>query len=363
MLRSSPQTFPAMPANESRLEATRAAIEQAPPAASAESTPAGPAKRLKQAIRRAIDQLLIPSCHQLGLLHLCRRLFDRHALTVVMFHRVLPLDSEACLRAEREYVVGTEEFDRCLDFFGRHYSVVSQLAIERAASGIERLPPHPLLITFDDGWRDNLVHAEPILRRHGMKASIFVNVDAVREPGDWWWQDAVVEAVERHTSSGASKGWLSDLDGAIRTLLPLSPTERWARLAPRLQWTPSSRQMMTVDEVAALDPTVWDVGSHGLSHAPLTETRDPAREIVESGRWLSRTCKVPVRSMSLPHGRYSPAIAGLARATYPLVFTSDPSLVNVRKGLGRLLGRLHLPSAACASERSLARFLWIRSKA
>lgn len=367
MFRSPSRTFPAMPADEARREATRAMIdrvlENPSPAANEPARPATQGRTLRQHARRAIDRLLIPVCHYTGLLHLCRRLLDRRLLTVVMFHRVLPLDSEACQRAEREYVVGTEEFDRCLGFFARHYSVVSMMAVERAAQGMENLPPHPLLITFDDGWRDNLVHAEPILRRHATKATLFVNVDAVREPGKRWWQDALVEAVGRHEAGGAASSWLADLYGAIRALLPLSPAERWAKLAPRLEWTPRARQMMTTDEVAALDPTVWEIGSHGLSHAPLTEVPDPAREIVDSGRWLARTCKKPVRAMSLPHGRYSPCVASLARDSYPLVFSSDPVLVNARKRLGGLIGRLHLPSSACASDRTLARFLWIRSRA
>ncbi|MGE0310751.1 MAG: polysaccharide deacetylase family protein [Lautropia sp.] len=362
MFRSSRLVLPATPANDLPHSARPAAPDHPP------SDPASvPAPRRLPSPRRlarlAIDRLLIPACHRLGLLHLCRRLFDRHALTVVMFHRVLPLDGDACRHAEREYVVGTDEFDRCLDFFGRHYSVVSMLAIERAAAGLERLPPHPLLITFDDGWRDNLVHAEPLLRRHGMKAALFVNVDAVREPGTRWWQDALVEVVTRESAGGSADGPFSDLYGAIRAMVRLTPDARWAALAPRLDWSPETRQMLTADEVASLDPTVWDIGSHGLSHAPLTEVSDPEAEIVESGRWLAATCGVPVRAMSLPHGRLTASIARIARTTYPLVFTSDPVLKNTRRRLGGLIGRLHLPSAAASSDRSLARFLWIRSKA
>lgn len=367
MFRSSPRTFPAVPAIKAHRDAMRVTADPIPsaPVSPPSSTERHPARRtsIRQLARRVIDRLLFPVCYRTGLLHLCRRLLHRQSLTVVMFHRVLPLDGDACQRAEREYVVGTEEFDRCLEFFGRHYSVVSMLALERAAKGLERLPPHPLLITFDDGWRDNLVHAEPILRRHGMRAALFVNVDAVREPGNRWWQDALVEAVGEHSASGASNGWLGDLYGAIRTLLPLQPAQRWAKLAPRLGWEPEARQMMTADEVATLDPTIWEVGSHGLSHAPLTVAPDPAREIVESGRWLEATCKVPVRALSLPHGRYSPDIANLARATYPLVFSSDPVLVKTGRRQGGLIGRLHLPSPACASDQTLARFLWIRSRA
>jgi hypothetical protein len=45
------------------------------------------------------------------------------------------------------------------------------------------LPPRAVALTFDDGFLDNWVHAFPLLRRYGMKATIFVVVDLV-DPRD-----------------------------------------------------------------------------------------------------------------------------------------------------------------------------------
>ncbi len=36
------------------------------------------------------------------------------------------------------------------------------------------LPPKPVLITFDDGYRDNFTHLYPMLKKYGMKANIFL---------------------------------------------------------------------------------------------------------------------------------------------------------------------------------------------
>ena len=312
--------------------------------------------------RSAIDRVVLPICQHLGLLNLCRSLFDRRALTVVMFHRILPLDSDAYRHSEQEYAISTDAFERCLAFFARHYNVVSLTAVERAAAGGERLAPHPLLITFDDGWRDNLVHAEPILKRHRMKATLFINVDAVNQSERRWWQDALVDVVQHDPAAAEAVGLPSDLFRAISVLLKMPADRRMAAISSGKAWVPGERQMMTPDDVRLLDPTVWDVGSHGMSHAPLTEVADPAHELVASGAALSGWLRSPVRSFSFPHGRHSPAILALARRTYSLTFTSDPVLTPTGRANPGLIGRIHLPLAACADDRTLARFLWIRRR-
>ncbi|MBM4016157.1 MAG: polysaccharide deacetylase family protein [Planctomycetes bacterium] len=45
------------------------------------------------------------------------------------------------------------------------------------------LPPRPVLLTFDDGWRDNATTAAPLLRQHGFVATLFVATDLI-EPDD-----------------------------------------------------------------------------------------------------------------------------------------------------------------------------------
>jgi len=43
-----------------------------------------------------------------------------------------------------------------------------------ARRGTRPLPPHPLLISFDDGWDDNVRYAAPILAAQGTPWALFV---------------------------------------------------------------------------------------------------------------------------------------------------------------------------------------------
>lgn len=60
------------------------------------------------------------------------------------------------------------------------------------------LPPRPLLLTFDDGWRDNAEVAAPLLAKHGFVATLFVATDLLdREESAGYLRPAELTALAR----------------------------------------------------------------------------------------------------------------------------------------------------------------------
>lgn len=301
-----------------------------------------------------------------GVLHRERDLRACRRLTVAMFHRVLPRGSEEFAHAEQEYAVDLEEFDACLAFFKQHHSPVSLDDVLRASRGEISLPDHPLLISFDDGWADNVEHAEPLLKKHGLRATLFINVEAVEQPGLRWWQDALVE-VAQHSLPALQSIAEGDFYTVARQLLAKPLAEREPRLAGLSRYKPVKRQMLDEAGVRALDRSVWDVGSHALTHVPLTYSIDVDAEVQQSAARLAGWRNEPVVAMAYPHGRRSPAIDRIAAGVYPLLFSSDARLNPIEGQWPAVLGRIHIPSAAVRdesghiSEQSLAYFLWRRA--
>lgn len=299
--------------------------------------------------------------------HIERRLRNRRTLTVAMFHRVLPRDGEAWQHSEQEYAMGVEEFDFCLRFFKRHYAVVSLDQVREAAEGEALLPANALLISFDDGWHDNVEYAQPLLAKHGLRATIFVNADAVRQQGERWWQDALVEVAHKRPEALVELAQKGEAYSVGQALLARSLDERCAALAPWLSYQAQTRQMLTAADLAALDRQVWDVGSHGLTHVPMTHVKDLDAELTESAGLLAGWCGNAIQSLAFPHGRYSNDIVRQAHeAGYKLVFSSDARLNDASAIDAPVLGRIHIPADAVRdeaqelSERSLALFLWRR---
>ena len=51
------------------------------------------------------------------------------------------------------------------------------------------LPANAVAVTFDDGYRDNLVHAKPVLARYGVPATLFLATGFIDQDAPFWWDE------------------------------------------------------------------------------------------------------------------------------------------------------------------------------
>jgi peptidoglycan/xylan/chitin deacetylase (PgdA/CDA1 family) len=165
------------------------------------------------------------------------------------------------------------------------YTVVDLDAVLAHYSEGRPLPPGAVLITFDDGYRDNLVNAAPVLHKHGYAAVQFVPIAYVgdRQP---------LPHEEHLAASGV-----------------LNPTVEW-------------------EELAELEALGVRIESHGISHRPLAdlELDEAAREITISKLRLEDKLGREVRAFSYVKGseaHYKQVHLSLVRqAGYDVAFTA-----------------------------------------
>ena len=88
-----------------------------------------------------------------------------------------------------------EELTAQLEVLRAHATVISLADLRRAFRG-KKLPPNPVLVTFDDGYADVQAHAVPILRRAGVPATCFV-ATAFPDGGRLFWWDRIALLMRR----------------------------------------------------------------------------------------------------------------------------------------------------------------------
>jgi peptidoglycan/xylan/chitin deacetylase (PgdA/CDA1 family) len=98
----------------------------------------------------------------------------RGAVPVLTYHGINP-------RIDSQYTITPKQFEAQMAML-RHagFHTISAEQYARFPGGSAKdLPSRPILITFDDGQLDSYRYADPILRRHGFRATMFVITDPV----------------------------------------------------------------------------------------------------------------------------------------------------------------------------------------
>lgn len=276
-----------------------------------------------------------------------RRLRRPGWLTVLNYHRVNQPESVAEL--DTGVLDATPEaFDSQMKLLRRHYSPVSLDDVLAHLDG-RPLPANPVLVTFDDGYRDNLEIATPILRRHGIAATFFIATGYIGGRRLFWWDrlswalkharrrrftvqahqpveidlDAGVAAAERRLQNVIKEVPGLDLEGLLRSLVR-------AAEAPWNEATESElveRHLMSWDQVRCLRQAGMHVGSHTRTHrvlqtVPLAEL---ASELTGAREDLEAELREPVPAIAYPVGKpiaTIPAIrAAVVSAGYRIGFS------------------------------------------
>ena len=302
-----------------------------------------------------LSDLVKKSLYGSGLLGLFHHFRNRRTLTVIMFHRVIDPADPRWASCDPDYTLDTALFDRCLAFFRRHYNMISVDDVLAARRGERRLPDRALLMTFDDGWSDNVDFALPRLRAARLPALLFLVADVVGRRLPFYqerlvggWRLGKVKAADLLAAAGRGRATagntMKTLREAIAAIEQLDDADRAAALAPfAAAMDDGHRHMLLAEELGLLQRGGVAIGLHGKTHTPLTRAADLDAELAGARDQVAPHLD-PAESpttMSFPHGRYTPAIAERARqAGYELVFTSDPTINPVADRPDWLLGRI-----------------------
>ena len=113
----------------------------------------------------------------------------------LLYHRITRDQTPAVgFRPTHGLSVHVDRFEEQVEYLSRvHHCLDLGTAMRLLKEG--RLPTRSIIITFDDGYRDNLALALPVLERYGVPATIYVTTGFAEGRARAWWYE--VEAILR----------------------------------------------------------------------------------------------------------------------------------------------------------------------
>ncbi|WP_210440874.1 polysaccharide deacetylase family protein [Nocardioides xinjiangensis] len=216
---------------------------------------------------------------------------------------------------------GAQGLARQLAFCRRAANVVP---LERAAHALAAgrpLPRRAVALTFDDGYRDSLDVAVPMLRQLGLPATFFLVPGLLDGTTSSWWE--VVAWVCR-----CARATSFEFEGAVLPLRTEAERRRASgTVAELLKKRSSAARSAAIEELrercrpagsppghdmfldwtgaAELARMGFEIGSHSSAHDILSREDGAAQraDLVRSRRDLEDNLQVPVRHLAYPNGK------------------------------------------------------------
>jgi peptidoglycan/xylan/chitin deacetylase (PgdA/CDA1 family) len=258
-------------------------------------------------------------------------------VVVFMYHSVHPDADKGW--GPWQYAVTPDQFRRQLGEITARYDVRPLSRVVESSTDGRRLNSPTAVITFDDGFRDALTEALPILARYEVPATVFVAGRYLDGPPPYEYRLAA--ALESVSDVSITVGEttidreLTDDDSRQAVYERLHGVSKFARRADRERvvcqidgTTAATPPMLTTEELTELDAhPLIDIGAHGYEHVPLTilDEREARSDIERSKLKLERRLGQEVTQFSYPYGAHSESVvAAVKRSGFRAAVTTRP---------------------------------------
>ncbi|HXH84022.1 MAG TPA: polysaccharide deacetylase family protein, partial [Candidatus Tectomicrobia bacterium] len=246
----------------------------------------------------------------------------------------------------------TRVFERHMAYVASVYRVLTvEELVERQAE--RRVPRNALAITFDDGYRDTLTHAAPILARHGLPATVFVTTGCIGT-GEIPWFDVLAMALRETPHAGIVAPWGEPigLERRAERTRALERLQRHFKSLPEDRFAPEldavlaalgapepalfKDWMLSWEDVHALAGLGFSIGAHTITHPILSRLgeRRAWAEIAGSRQAIQAAGQPAPRAFAYPNGGaddYTPAVVRLVeRAGFRCAVTTRGGLNGPR---------------------------------
>lgn len=288
---------------------------------------------LKIFFKKIIKFILV----KLSLIRLFYLFAPKGRLVILNYHRISKKKDKDYI-SEFDIGVTRDKFEKQMRYLKRNFAVLSfSRAIELLKTESD-WPKLPVVISFDDGYRDFYLNAFPLLEKYNLPAIVFISTRSTDEGGTFWWDELrdlmknnylneLKLALENSLSPEYDlnsknfkdiqdkKVFLEKMISEFKRLKGKYRDELLSKLKGLLKATEEIKDnLLSWEEIKELRKAGIEFGSHTHSHYLLTleEENIVEQELKLSKRKLEENLKEKIEFLSYPSGLYNSEVKKLA---------------------------------------------------
>jgi peptidoglycan/xylan/chitin deacetylase (PgdA/CDA1 family) len=212
-------------------------------------------------------------------------------------------------------------FEKCIKWLKRKgYKFLSVDELIQIRDGLIQFPKGGIIITVDDGWKENIPNIVMISKKESIPVTIFITAEPLKSMNSYWWS-YVKKAIQ-----------LKIQVQSIEELKKIDNSERVNIINELRSKIIIEKQSMTITELKEINKyKTISIGSHTISHPILTKCSDleSSNEIKSSKDELEKVIEKSIKYFAYPNGNYGlREIENLKKNGYTAAFSTIPDYLT-----------------------------------
>jgi len=267
-------------------------------------------------------KIIFPFFHSIGINKILR-IIGRPKLLFVMYHGVVDEDSNYFSPRHLQ----KNQFEKHLQYLSKNFDIISADKAFEILKSKTKLKRNTLVVTFDDGFQNNLYVAQPLLTRYNIPVIYFISSYCAddNEPTFLWSE--IIAAIKYFNRNDVIKingyefvdfydskheitinDYIKQLPCAERDIV-LNKLEIDFDIQSKLEMIPKEvwRLMDKAELIQLSKIKNVSIGSHSHAHYNLGNIAiiDAEKDIIYSKKMLEDTLKIEITSFAYPDGSYN----------------------------------------------------------
>ncbi len=301
-------------------------------------------------------------CYYCGVFFIARFIANRrgYRTTILTFHRIGESRNGVIKHSLPTSFVSKKNFDRIIKFLTKYYNVISLADYFELRNSKREIPKNTLIITFDDGYKDNYESAFPILDKYKVPATIFLTSSFINNDNLFWWDhfyalckncrvnsslhnlpneiysDYMKKklyanfAMDKNERDQLIWSLIAELHNYDNNELHLLVNDLAKRFVYDLDVLKKENKMLSWEDVRELETAGITFGSHTRSHLFLNGFQSENivyDELQGSKRDIEKNLKSEIKTFAYPGGKISERLKEIVKKSgYKLALTQKPGI-------------------------------------